>query len=64
MELTYSQALKELNEIVAKLQSNDCDIDHLRTYTSRALELLRICKANLTDISSELQQLLSQIDEA
>lgn len=43
---TYSQAIAELEKISEKLQQNDCEIDELKNYTSRSLELLRFCKKN------------------
>ena len=39
-QLSYGKAIAELETIVAKMQSDDCDIDSLAGYTSRALELL------------------------
>ena len=44
---TYRQAMAELEEIAEKLQQSDCEIDELKQYTSRSLELLRFCKKKL-----------------
>ena len=35
-ELSYSQALAELEQIVATLRGNNCDIDRLTALTRRA----------------------------
>lgn len=61
MPETYSQAIAELNAIVAKMQNDDCDIDNLAAYTSRSLMLLRFCKEKLTKTDTELKKLLEEL---
>ena len=43
-KMTYSQAIAELETIVKEMQGENCSIDNLSKYTSRSLELLKICK--------------------
>ena len=59
---TYSDAIRELEEIVGKLQSGDCEIDELRGYTARSIELLRICKDKLFKTDEELKKLLEEME--
>jgi exodeoxyribonuclease VII small subunit len=59
--LTYSAAMAELESIVAKMQSDNCDIDSLSAYTARALELVKICKDRLFKTDEELKKLLEQL---
>lgn len=61
-ELTYTEAVTELEEIVRRLQSSDCEIDRLREYTARSVELLRLCKEKLFKTDEELKKLLEEID--
>jgi Exonuclease VII small subunit. len=61
-ELSYNEAVSELEKIVALLQSNDCEIDKLRDYTARSVELLRICKERLFQTDEELKKLLDEIN--
>ena len=61
-ELTYAQAIRELEDIVLKMQSSDCEIDHLRDYTARSVELLRICKEKLYETDEELKRLLEELN--
>lgn len=63
-ELTYSQAVAELEDIVKKMQSPDCSIDNLSKYTARSLALLKVCKAKLTTTDQELQKILKELDES
>ncbi len=59
--ITYSQAISELEEIVRKMQSDECDIDNLAAYTARSLELLKICKNKLLKTDEELQKILAEL---
>lgn len=61
-EVPYSEAIRELEEIVRKLQSSDCEIDQLREYTARSVELLRLCKQKLFKTDEELKKLLEEIE--
>lgn len=61
-ELTYTQAMQQLEAIVARLQDPNCDIDLLRDYTKQALELLKFCKTRLTQTDQDLTQLLQELE--
>lgn len=58
---TYAQAIAELEEIVRKMQSDNCDIDNLSAYTARSLQLLKICKEKLLKTDEELKRLLDEL---
>lgn len=62
-KITYSQAVTELEEIVRKMQSEDCSIDNLSTLTARSLELLKICKEKLTGTDTELKKILAELEK-
>lgn len=61
--ITYSQALAELEAIVKKMQSPDCDIDSLSNLTSRSLQLLKLCKAKLTATDEKLKTVLAELTD-
>lgn len=61
-ELSYSQAVGELEQILALMQSDRCDIDKLSAMTRRATELLTECRARLTATDQELRTILSQLE--
>lgn len=61
-ELTYTAAMKELEEIVAQLQRSDCEIDKLCSLTQRATELISFCKEKLTKTDEQLVKLLEDIE--
>lgn len=62
-KMTYSQAINELEKIVREMQSETCSIDNLSAYTSRSLELLKICKAKLLNTDEELKKILAEIEK-
>jgi exodeoxyribonuclease VII small subunit len=61
-ELTYTQAISELERIIAHMQSDKCDIDKLSDYTRRATELLKECKKRLTASDQELRTILASLE--
>lgn len=61
-DLTYSQAISELEAILRKMQGDECDIDQLALYTRRATELLRECRSRLTATDEELRTILADIE--
>ena len=60
----YKQAVEELESIVKKMQSPDCDIDKLSEYTSRALSLLKYCKEKLLKTEQEVSSVLSEFSSS
>lgn len=60
-ELTYNQALSELEKILAALRGEDCDVDKLTSMTARAVELLNHCRSRLTTTDEELRRILDSL---
>ena len=54
-EMTYTQAVTELEELVQKMQDPQCSIDNLSAYTKRSKELLDICRKKLTAADEQLK---------
>lgn len=63
-DMKYSEAISELEAITAKMQSPDCDIDSLASLTSRALELLKICKEKLFKTDEEVRKCLETLSDS
>lgn len=63
-EIKYSEAIAELEAITAKMQSADCDIDSLGNLTSRALELLKLCKDKLFKTDEEVKKCLDTLSDS
>ncbi len=59
--LTYTQALNKLEDIVRKMQSPECDIDQLADYTEEALKLLTYCKEKLHKTDEAVKACLERL---
>ncbi len=62
-EITYTQAVNELEELVKKMQDPTCSIDNLSQYTKRSKELLDLCKQRLTATDEELKRILTEMTD-
>lgn len=60
-DLSYNEAVNELDGILRMMQGDGCDIDLLAVYTRRATELLGECRGRLTATDEELRQILAGI---
>ena len=60
-DISYSQALAELQKIVETLQNPGCDVDKMVALTSRAAELLKLCRSRLTTTEEQLQAALAAL---
>ncbi len=63
-ELTYTQAVTELEDLVKKMQDPECSIDNLSEYTKRSKELLDVCRKRLTATDEALKTILQDIEGA
>lgn len=62
-DLTYTQAVAELDAILRNMQSDTCDIDHLTILTRRATELISECRNRLTATDRELRSILDSLEK-
>lgn len=60
-ELTYRSAMEELEAIITNMESDNCDIDRLAEYTSRAMVLMKFCKQKLFDTDKEVEKCLEEL---
>ncbi|MDE7402961.1 MAG: exodeoxyribonuclease VII small subunit [Muribaculaceae bacterium] len=61
---SYKEAVTELEQILAQMESDRCDIDSLSKYTARALELLKFCKERLFKTNEEVEKCLEELKTA
>lgn len=61
---SYAQAVAELEGIVRKMESDQCDIDSLSQLTERAVELLKFCKERLFKADKEVEKCLAELKSA
>lgn len=58
-EMSYNEAVAELEQILRSMQGDQCDIDRLAALTRRATELIAECRARLTATDEELRAILA-----
>lgn len=61
-DLTYNEALTQLEQILASLRSDTCDVDTLAERTRRASQLLQECRKRLTRTEEELSRVLDELE--
>ena len=61
--LTYSQAIGELEKIINEIEAESVDVDVLAEKVKRATYLIKFCKSNLRTTEEEVKKVLSDIEE-
>lgn len=57
-EMTYDEAMAEIERILARLRSEDMDVDSLSSEVKRATELIARCKAKLRKTEDDVNRIL------
>lgn len=63
-EIKYEEALKQLEEIVDKMENDELDIDSLGEQLKTAQKLIKLCKDKLTKTDAEIRKILEDGDDA
>ena len=61
-EITYNEAVNEIEEILYQIESEELDIDILSEKVKRVSSLIKICKKKLHQTETEVQKILDEID--
>ncbi|MCR5027668.1 MAG: exodeoxyribonuclease VII small subunit [Fibrobacter sp.] len=59
----YQNAMTRLEEILSKIDRSDVSVDELASQVEEATQLLRECKAILSDTEKNVQKALSDLNE-
>ena len=62
-QLTYAEAISELEDILTEIENNEPDVDELTEKVKRAAYLLRFCKKKLRKTSDEVGDILKNMEE-
>ena len=62
-EISYSEAIAELEQTIERLRSGELGIDELTTSVKRAKELISVCRTHLTQTKSELESIINEPTE-
>lgn len=58
--VNYEEALRQLDEIVQKMENNEYGIDELTTQLKKAKELIKQCKDKLTKTDEDIKKILDE----
>ena len=58
--MTYEEALKQLETIVRKMESDEYSIDEIAVQLKTAQQLIKFCKDKLTKTEQEIQKIQAE----
>lgn len=58
--MKYEEALRQLDEIVQKMERNEYGIDELTIQLKKAKELIKQCKDRLTKTDEDIKKILDE----
>ena len=59
-DLKYEEAIATLEQIVARMENNELDLDTMSEELKKAQQLIKLCKDKLTKTDQEIRKLLNQ----
>lgn len=62
-QITYSQALSELEKIVGEIESEKIEVDLLAEKVKRASHLIKICRSRLKGTEEEVKKALAELED-
>jgi len=60
-ELTFNEAMKEIEAILHNIESGNLDIDRLSKEVRRASELIRLCQKKLRATEEEINGIFKEL---
>ena len=61
-EVKYAKAVQKLDEIIAKIESEDIDVDELSLKVKEAVDLIKLCKAKIEKAEMEVKKVVENFD--
>ena len=61
-ELAYADAMDELEAILADLERDDVDIDHLTERVARAATLIELCRSRIESARLDVTRLVEGLE--
>lgn len=62
-ELSYADAVTELEAIVTSLERDELDVDVLAARVARAAELIKLCRDRIGGTRMEVERLVAELDQ-
>jgi len=62
-EISYQDAVREIEEIISKIESGELNVDQLTDKVKRASLLLEICRKKLKTVDEEISRIIDGMKE-
>ncbi|WP_315322131.1 exodeoxyribonuclease VII small subunit [Segatella oulorum] len=59
-DLKYEEAMATLEQIVARMENNELDLDTMSEELKKAQQLIKLCKDKLTKTDHEIRKILNE----
>ncbi|MBR2948084.1 MAG: exodeoxyribonuclease VII small subunit [Bacteroidales bacterium] len=59
-EMTYQQALKRLNELVAEIEDPGIPVEKIMDKVKESVVLIQFCRSSLRDTKEEIDNILNE----
>jgi exodeoxyribonuclease VII small subunit len=60
--LSYSEAITTIDEILQQIETGELDVDELAGKVKQASELLKLCKGKLFSTEKEVEKVLKEME--
>ena len=60
--IKYEEAIRQIEDIIERLENDEMDIDSLGTELKKAQKLIKLCKDKLTKTEEEVKKILEEAD--
>lgn len=62
-ETKYAKAVKKLDEIIQKIETEEIDVDELADNVKEAVELLKVCKSKIEKAEFEVKKVVDGLSQ-
>ncbi|MGQ1948584.1 exodeoxyribonuclease VII small subunit [Geofilum sp. OHC36d9] len=62
-ELSYNEAISEIEEILEQMENEEMDVDDLSEKVKRVSQLILKCRKKLTQTEEDVEKILKEISE-
>jgi len=61
-EISYAEALEELEGILAAIEEEQVDVDELAVRVKRSAELIRLCRSRIDAAAVEVEEVVRELE--
>lgn len=62
-QMKYSKALTRLEDIIARIESEEIDVDDLSGSVKEAVDLIKVCKAKIEKAEMEVKEVVDSFEK-